>query len=977
MPATPKTFQRPGLAAGVACTVGALAGLEASLPASSTPHGPFVAALLASSAVLPGLGLVAALLLVATTLANRRLRPPLHRACLMLVLAGLGHVAGTSAAPLDPHDLPHATHRDDPPALVTGRVVEPPRWRWTPPAWGDDSPQRALSLTLQVESVAMAIDRTTSFDPTTAIERTTPIRASADRNPSPGDAASGTPTTGLSDRKAPAWRPASGLVLLSLRLPPSEETSSHLPVDPDDGRTPRLSFGVGDRVELTARLRRVSPPSNPGEPDRTRRLWRSGVARVGSADLRSLSVIEPSRGMARRAERFRAAFADAVRSRLGSGDEAALVTALAVGERGDIGLELQEHFQKSGLAHLLALSGLHIGVLVASLLWLLKRLLALSAALCARVPPKVLASALALPATAIYVVAVGAPPSTLRAGIAAALVLLARVTGRTPDGLNTWGWCLTGLALLEPPLLHLVSTQLSFAGVLGILTLTKPLRELVPIAPPNPENRPTRLARLGEAVLLVAVASTAAGLSTAPLTAVYFEQSAILGTLANVLAWPSTMLAVPAGAAAALLFTIHPALATPFIVLAGLAASLLAFAAEWVSGLPGSSVPVRPPGDFGLLAFFVGLALLSNARHWPRRRIGAVAACGLAMFAVDRSPDLIDLGRRRLVGGNLEVTFLSVGQGDATVVRFPRGSTLVLDAGGTVTGRFDPGERIVTPYLHHQGVRRIDVLVASHPHPDHIGGLFSLLDRFRVDELWHNGHRVDPGESQRPLVDAARARGVEVVDFRLGLPESCDDLPPLHETHPKVARLRAGDPRCAASPPTRAIDGVGVEILHPLAGPERAAFPELGENDNSLVLRLVHGNVRVLLPGDLEAEGEALLLARGVPLEADILKAPHHGSRTSSTEAFVQAVRPRHVVFCVGENNRFGFPSPVVDRRFAAARCERHRTDLHGAVTFVSDGRSIEVRRHLEPPRPHARKRRSADVANDFPQPLPSGTEMP
>ena len=170
------------------------------------------------------------------------------------------------------------------------------------------------------------------------------------------------------------------------------------------------------------------------------------------------------------------------------------------------------------------------------------------------------------------------------------------------------------------------------------------------------------------------------------------------------------------------------------------------------------------------------------------------------------------------------------------------------------------------------------------------------------------------------------------------------ELPPLAQQAPQVAALSVGDPRCAPPPPPRVIDGVTIEVLHPLNGPERSAFPELGENDNSLVLRLTYGQTHVLLPGDVEKDGEALLLSRGADVSADILKAPHHGSRTSSTTDFIRAVHPKYVVFCVGLRNQFGFPAPEIEQRYAEAHCERYRTDLDGAVTFSSDGEHITAR---------------------------------
>lgn len=698
-----------------------------------------------------------------------------------------------------------------------------------------------------------------------------------------------------------------------------------------------LEARAGDAVEGRALLFLPRPPRNPGEDDGTVRLARAGVGYVGALQKGALAPVAFGSGPVRTAESFRLRFAQAVEARLGPGDRAGLVTALAVGERGGITHELSEAFSTAGLAHLLALSGLHLAVAVASLFWLLRRLFGLFDAVASRVAPRRLAAAVCIPLTLLYVVTIGAPPAAVRAGLGMGLFFLGSLAGRRPDTLNTLGWCLCIVALIEPAALGLVSTQLSFMGVLGIAWLTPRLRALVPLARPDPtrEGIAGRLGRMREALLMMVLVSTAATITTAPVTAVHFERAALISAISNVVAWPASAVVVPAGALAAVLFSFAPTLAGPLIDLAGLSAWALAECARFFAAWPAASVHVAPPTALQLVfygALVVGAASLTL---WSKRRslaLGSVGAVGLLVLSVPATGET----------GKLEITFLAVGQGDGMVLRFPRGTTMVFDAGGEISGRFDPGARIVAPYLRHVGAGGIDHMVLSHPHPDHMNGLHALFERFPVGELWHNGEGAETGPLARLLQDARKA-GTRLVEFRQGLPDACPELPPLEETHPLAAELAVGDPRCAEPFPVLDIDGVRVEVLHPLSGPDRSWYPELNENDNSLVLRLVHGDVRILLPGDLEHDGEALLLARGVDLSADLLKAPHHGSKTSSTAAFLEAVRPKHVVYCVGENNMFGFPSPSVDERYQAMGVTRHRTDRHGAITVVSDGRKLRV----------------------------------
>jgi competence protein ComEC len=675
-------------------------------------------------------------------------------------------------------------------------------------------------------------------------------------------------------------------------------------------------------------------PSNPGEPDRRPRLRRAGVAYVGALERGALAVTKISTGWSRKAEVFRERFTAFVRERLGDGDRSALVAALAVGERGGVSVDLNNAFNASGLAHVLSISGLHLAVAVLALAWALRRLFALSAALSSWISPRRLAASVALPITAIYIVLIGAPAPAVRAGLGTAL-------GRDADVLNTLGWSLAAIALMDPAALDQPSTQLSFVGVVGLVYFTSRLRDWVPFAAPRPEDRGARatFAHVREALLLLAIGTTAATLATAPITAYYFERTSLVAAAANVVAWPASTFIVPSGALAALLFPVAPGIAGYLVDIAGWCAWGLSWCASFFASWPAAAVHVPAPSLPAIAAYTVAIVCLVNARRWPLRYAMSGVGVGLVSLAW--------LSWKPLrVPGRLEVTFLSVGQGDSTVIRFPHGATMVVDAGGVISQRYDPGERVVTPFLQSQGVSTIDLLVASHPHPDHIGGLPSLLKQFTVGEFWHNGD-VRPGGPLESLIKAARANGTTVRTFVQDLPAHCAGLPPLSDVLPQVAALSVGDPRCMGTPPVRSLDGVNIEVLHPLNGPERSAFPELGENDNSLVLRLTYGKTHVLLAGDVEKDGESILLARGVDLSADVLKAPHHGSRTSSTPALVSAVKPRHVVFCVGLNNQFNFPAEEVDRRYAEAHCARYRTDLDGAVTFATDGDQLTVDRFL------------------------------
>jgi competence protein ComEC len=250
--------------------------------------------------------------------------------------------------------------------------------------------------------------------------------------------------------------------------------------------------------------------------------------------------------------------------------------------------------------------------------------------------------------------------------------------------------------------------------------------------------------------------------------------------------------------------------------------------------------------------------------------------------------------------GGARVTFLDVGQGDCSLVRTGSGRSVLIDGGGTRDNRFDVGRRIVAPFLWDQGIGTLDLVVLSHPHPDHMNGLLSVLRSFRVRAVWWSGQD-------------GTAEGFEGLR--------------------RLAQERSVPLRAVSAGDRLSIDDADIEVLHPspaTAVSSRRVYA--AENDRSLVLRLRAEGTTFLFPGDLHREAEAALVRSGRSLRADVIKAPHHGSRTSSSEAFVGAVQPKAAVISVGAGNPYRQPADEVVTRYQAAGAEVLRTDRHGAV---------------------------------------------
>src|SRR5438105_2786687 len=490
----------------------------------------------------------------------------------------------------------------------------------------------------------------------------------------------------------------------------------------------------------------------------------------------------------------------------------------------------------------------------------------------------------------------------------AGLALAASAGGRRTDGLSMLCMAACTCALIDPASTHDLALQLSVAGVAGMLVLSDPLRDLLP--------RPLPLtgwpARAVEWFLGLGCATAAATLFTAPLIAAAFHRVSLATVAANTVGLAPGLLAIPLASLAVPAQAISPPLALPLFWAADHLAGVTLLAARLFAALPYARVAVAAPAAWTALLWWAGALLLAGVpgplgpgsragRPAPRTRLGR-AAVPLAA--------LLCLGGARAaaarLSGELRVTFLAVGQGDAAVLQLPGGGALLVDGGGDLRGLAPPGADVgtgtVLPALAELGVSRLDAVVLTHPHPDHAGGLFAVLDRVPVGELWMTG---EPGPGS--LGDLLRAK----------------------------ARERSVPVR-VPGPETRTMGGARVEVLRSGWSAARST------NDNSIVLRVVHGTVSILLAGDVEALAEAELAQSGLDLRSDLLKAGHHGSRTSTTDAFLRAVHPSHVVFSVGAHNPFGFPHLEVADRVRSSGAAGWRTD-RGAVTAVSDGRTLQV----------------------------------
>jgi competence protein ComEC len=550
-----------------------------------------------------------------------------------------------------------------------------------------------------------------------------------------------------------------------------------------------------------------------------------------------------------------------------------LADALLLGRRETLDRELSDRFAKTGLVHLLAISGTHVA-LMGAVFVLIGRMLRLSRSRVAW---------LTILLIAVYLAVIGAPPSALRSGVMLALALLSVVLQRPCATLPIVAAAALAILAVQPMAALDIGFQLSFAGVLGIVLLHGAMMRRLPA---GVKKRPA--ARwLAESLSL----SVAAFVTTAPIVAHHFGQVAPVSILANLPAIPLTSLALIGVGAAAATEAVFPPLAHLLADGAGLALDLLNAVVDVAIRVPGGHAPVARPQWWAWAAagavFLLALDAAGRMRDRVRWAVAGMSAAGAFLL-------LPMLGAA--AGGGVEIDFIDVGQGDAVALRTPAGRWILVDAGERDDG-WDAGERRVLPFLRARGAKRIEAMILTHPHADHIGGAAAVMRSIPV------GRVIDPG---MPMGTPVYLQTLQVAEER-GIPWNA-----------------------ARQDRKLQIDGVELLFLWPALD---ALDAPVDANDISAVVLVRYGGFSALLTGDAPAEVEHRLIARyGSDLRADVLKAGHHGSRTASSGPFLDTVDPGLAVVSAGARNDYGHPHAEVLARLGARGIPVARTDRDGTV---------------------------------------------
>ena len=571
----------------------------------------------------------------------------------------------------------------------------------------------------------------------------------------------------------------------------------------------------------------------------------------------------------------------AVRDRLAErttalfGSRAPLVDALVFAPRVELDAAVRERYARSGLAHILSISGLHVGFLAAWLALILTKLGLSSRA-------RMGAAAVSL---FLYLWLIGFPPPAVRAVMMLVLRDVARLRQRVVAPAGTLALAALLVVLVDPWAIQSVGAWLSVAAMGAVIWAERAFRGR-------------------HLVLRLLAPSVAATLGTAPISAWAFGTVAPIGVLANLLAIPLGAIAVPGLVLALLLSWLATGLARLVAAGSGLVLALLDLVAQGAARVPGGHVVMV--AGWEAAALWTGVAATAWwLWHSPRRPwlIGARIAFAATVFIGTTFRDVVTLDACHC----LTVFFLDVGQGDAALLRTPNGRWMEIDGGPRLPGN-DAGRRVVIPFLRSHGAGQLALVVATHGDADHLGGLPAVVEAFHPDLV------LEPGEP-------------------LGRPLYLEFLAAVEASGARWRAARTGD--------RVEVDGVVLEVLSPDS--LWMQLP-LDVNDHGVVLRVTYGDERLLFQADAGLPVEGRLAGRVGPVE--LLKVGHHGSRTATSDAWLDELAPHEAVISVGRNNRYGHPAPEVVARLLQHGITLYRTDKSGTITFSTDGHSARLRSH-------------------------------
>jgi len=566
--------------------------------------------------------------------------------------------------------------------------------------------------------------------------------------------------------------------------------------------------------------------------------------------------------------------------------EAAILYGILTGSKSEIDEDVMQVFSMTGLAHILSVSGLHIGFLVLIMGYLLQPL---------KLKDKT-NSIITFLVVFFYILIIGAPVPALRALFMFAVMLGGKIWGKKYDLNSSASFSAMLFLLYNPLLIHDPSFIISFACIYAIAFLHQPIN--------------SRLSFLPSWLRSSLSLSLAVWIGITPVLIHYFNYVSFINILLNVAAVPLTFLITLAGFAGVAVGLVFPALSVFIFSVSYYLITLLYFISERALLLPWTGLNVPYLGWHIYVLYYVAVLMMIED-FWEhkqlsfKRRYCAALVVGIAITLVIYV----------LPGKAIRINFLDVGQGDCNVIRTPNHKTIVIDGGGNAawqSGSYDIGKKITVPALLHLGVCSVDTVIVSHIHDDHIGGVLSIIDSFKVDrvilpEVEQYGVGEYASENYSKLIEKCRTKKIP------------------------ISYLKKGDKIVVAK-----------DLTLKILAPEKPYISNTDSdvNNNSLVIKLDYKNFDALFTGDIQQEAEQRILEEDI--NTDVLKVAHHGSAYSTTKEFLDLVKPEFSIISVGKNN-YGHPSNEVIERLMQEDSTVYRTDSCGGVMLKTNGQSLKI----------------------------------
>ncbi len=643
------------------------------------------------------------------------------------------------------------------------------------------------------------------------------------------------------------------------------------------------SFKFGDLIEVSGKLLNIAGKRNPGDFDYISYYKSKGINK--SLQIQNIRLVAGNKqGIAAKIlnsakNRIKRIVFKALPKR-----EAAMIYGMLTGHKEEIDKETMDAFKASGIAHILSVSGLHVGFLVLLLNILLK-------------PFKLnirYQGIIIIAVVLFYILMIGMPSPAVRAFIMLAVMLLGKIINREYNLIASISFAAIVMLAANPLSIHNPGVIISFSCMYSIALLYEPVNKLMRKVP-KPIREPLSL-------------SLAVWIGITPVMAWYFNYVSLISILLNLIAVPFALVITIVGFAGVFVGSIF-FYGSLYVFSAGYyLIKVLLFIADSSIKLPfaGITVPTLPIYLYGL--YYLGVLFLVNwfdSLHYKNYRKYYKTA-GIITFIIGISIYLLP--------GNLTINYFDIGQGDSACIITPNKRVVLIDGGGSAAkGQYynDIGRRITVPALLHQGVWKIDIIIATHAHDDHIEGLLAVVDAFKVKNIIFpklDYDKIEMSDTYKELVRLCSLKGTKI--HYLG---KSDVIKPSNN--------------------------IRMEVLAPNPAFEDLAIRNL--NNSSLVIKLVYKNFEALFTGDIEAEVEAILKDENI--KADILKVAHHGSSTSSTKEFLESVEPLYAIISVGKNN-FGHPKQEVLERLDMMNIKTLRTDQAGGITVTTNGNAMKIK---------------------------------